>query len=161
MHLKFDDVVFKILKEQTAGPLAGTMGNPGYAGTAAKPNMAQFTGFTNASKSSDPSSSSDPGSSPASSTQFAANAMGTQNANEQLANQLLGMGVNNLEKIVNMRDASSAAQSVRSIYSQLDPTGSEAVAKSLETPNFNWDEFKSTIRNKISQLGSAAGSLVG
>ena len=162
MHLKFDDVVNKILKEQITNPLTGTMGNPGFTGTASKPNMAQFTGFTNSKPSSDPSSASDPGTAGTSMTsQFASKAMGAKNGDEQIANQFLNMAVSDLEKIVNMKDPSTAAQTVRSVYSQLDPTGAEALAKSIENPSFNWNDFKSTLRNKISQLGNVAGSLVG
>jgi hypothetical protein len=162
--LKFDRFVKQILKEQAAisSPLSNTMGNPGYSGSSVKPNLAQFTGYTNAKPSSDPTGASDPGSSSSEMTsQFASKALGAKDDKEQIANQFLNMAISDLEKIVNMRDASSASQTIRSVFSQLDPTGAEALAKSVESPNLNWDDFKNVLRNKISQLGNVAGSFVG
>jgi hypothetical protein len=161
MSSKFDSTIQAILKEQFKSPLVNTMGNPGYGGTAGLPDMGKFTGATGGG-SSDPSGQSDPGSTGNTATsQFAAQAMGAGNNLEQLANQFMGTAIGDIEKIVNMRDASTAAQKERSVYSQLDPTGAEAMAKSIEQPNFNWDEFKTVLRNKVSQLGNVAGSLVG
>lgn len=162
MEYRFDKLVDVIISEQLkANPLASTMGNPGYAGSMTKPNMANFTGFSGSQSNSDPSSSADPDSPSPASSQFASKMMGAGGNYEQQANQFLGMAINDLDKIVNMRDATSAARTVRSVYSQLDPTGAEALAKSLEQPGFKWDDFKSVLKKKISQLGNVAGSFVG
>ena len=156
----FDTVINHILGlqyEQIASinkTLASTMGNPNYSGTTSKPNLA--------GNNPDPNSTADAGSPNNTATsQFASQSMRAGDENEQLANQFMGTAIGDIEKIVNMRDGTTAAQTVRSVYSQLDPTGAEAMAKAIEQPDFKWDEFRSTLRNKISQLGNVAGSLVG
>lgn len=157
---KFDTAINQILSlqyEQISSinkTLATTMGNPNYSGTTSKPNLG--------SNNSDPNSTADAGSPNNTATsQFASQMMGAGDDSERLANQFMGAAIGDVEKIVNMRDGTTAAQTVRSVYSQLDPTGAEAMAKAIEQPNFKWDDFRTTLRNKISQLGNVAGSLVG
>ena len=130
--------------------LAGTMGNPGH-----KPSYnTSFTGVDN----SDPgSNNSDPGGQ----SVAAATQQGGNNDVEQMSNNFVNLATSSLENILNMRNTVDAANTIRSVFAQVDPNNAEALAKTVEGSNTNWGDIQKAVKKKLSMMANMTSSLQG
>jgi len=137
---KFNQLVENIVNKT----LGQTMGNP---------NNSSFTGVDN----SDPGSNNvDPGGQ----SMGAATQGGTSNV-EQMSNSFINLVTTSLENILNMRNIVDAANTVRSVFSQVDPNNAEAIAKAIEGSNETWGDVQKATKKKLSMMANMTSSLEG
>lgn len=127
-------------------PLGNTMGNPA---------------------SSDPTGAADPGagssqqqqsSQQQSTTQQQATPPGSES--ENMANAVLQTAMGDIEKIISANDPGAAAGIIRTALAG-NPAAAKNVSSYIEQEPGNWQNFQTTLRNKLGQLSNMSQSFQG